>query len=267
MKVAKRSGHDLGESASYSDVLTQHFAAQIPSLGIQRNWVTLTIYMRANQIFIGCLLAIFAIGCGGSLTNHGIAQLRAISAVTNPSAIDVFTDFNLVATNLHVGEGSQYSNQTASDLAVGVRQFGDNQTIVAGNISLGVGDKATLIPYQTGAATVGLMGFLDDATTPAVGKFKLRVIHADRFIGLVDVYFAAPGADLSLETPIITNLNFEEGAGYIELNAGIPSEITITQAGTVNVIGTPLQLTPPSQAVRTLILMENGGPVLNIYND
>lgn len=223
--------------------------------------------MRARHLFFAAAVLISTWGCGGSVTARGIAQIRAISAVTNPTAIDVFTDFNIVAIGLTNGSGAGYGSQPATLLSVGVRQTGTTASIASGNIQAEVGGKYSLIPYQTGTSTVGILALDDSVSAPGAVKFKVRLVHVDRNVGLVDLYFVDPDADLSESTPVLTNVNYQTATGYVELDAGIQKEIVVTQAGTTNVIGNIISATPSSGAVHTLMLLDHSGPALNIYND
>jgi hypothetical protein len=223
--------------------------------------------MKAKHFLFGLLGLVVIAGCGGSVTSRGIAHIRAISAVTNPSRIDVFTDFDIVGSDLTNGEGVPYDDQPSGNLSVGVRQFGTSTTLASGNIAIDVNDKVTLIPYQTGSNTIGILGFLDGTAAPGATKFKARIVHVDRFVGAVDVYFEDPDADLADKTPILAGLNFEGSTGYLELDAGIQKEFILTQAGTKTPIGNALAITGGNGALHTILLLDNSGPALNLYND
>lgn len=223
--------------------------------------------MRAKYILLGIAAIIAVNGCGGAVTARGIAQVRAISAVSNPGLIDVFTDFNLVAVGLQNGGGGGYSSQTADVLSLGVRQTGTTTTIATGNLNAGVDNKYTVIPHQTGSSTVGIIALADDAATPGTTKFMFRFVHVDRNTDGVDVYFLNPDDEPADGTPIISNLDFQEATGYLELAAGTQKQVVLTEAGTTNVIGDPILLTPASGSKRTFMLFNNGGPAVNIYAD
>lgn len=255
--------------ASYCDVRGGRSAALKVRFLASQAGIHWERHMRAKHLLFGLVAGIAVAGCGGSLTNHGIAQIRAISAVTNPTRIDVFTDFNLVASDLVNGEEADYSNQTATFLSIGVRQFGTTQTIASGNLTPGVGQKYTIVPYQAGANAVALAILSDNEPAPAAGKFKIRLTHVDRLVAGVDLYYVDPDADLSEETPVVTNLNYQNATGYVELNAGLAKELVITLAGTTTVVGNEIALTAPDGAFRTLLLLDNGvaGAALNIYID
>ncbi len=212
-------------------------------------------------------MAIAAFGCGGSVTNRGIAQVRAISAVSNPSSIDVFTDFNVVALGLGNGEGAVYSSQPAASLALGIRQSGTTTTIASGNLEAGVNGVYSIIPHQTSASTVGIIALLDNASAPTGANAKARLVHVDRNIGSVDLYYLDPDGELADATPVITNINFQQASGYVDLVAGLQKQLILTRTGTKTVVGSAVALTIPSGSVRTLLLLDDSGPQLNIYAD
>ena len=193
--------------------------------------------------------------------------MRAISAITNPPAIDVFTDFNLVGFDMENGEISGYSNQQATLLAVGIRETGQTNTLVSGNVNPAPGQKITLVPHQTSANTYAIIALDDTTDAPSANMFKVRVVHVDRFTGPVDLYYVDPGADLSQETPVVTDLTFQNNTDYFELPGGLQKEFVLTEAGTTNVVGNSIVFTSPVGGVRTLVLLDNGTPALNIYQD
>lgn len=223
--------------------------------------------MRAKVVIFGLFL-LTILGCGGgALTTRGIAQLRAISAVTDPTSIDAFTDFNIVGTSLEVADATGYSNQTANLLTLSIRQTGTTNTLASATLNAGVDEKYTMFPYQTGASTVGILVAGDNTSAPAAAKCKVRFVHVDRLVGNVDVYYVDPDADLTEEDPVFINIPYQGGSGYIELDAGLQKEIIVTNAGTTNQVGNLISLTIPSLGVRTLLFLESSGPKLNIYTD
>jgi hypothetical protein len=239
---------------------------QIPSI-FEALAIHSMLDMRAKYFLIG-LLGLAAIGgCGGSVTTRGVAQIRAISAVTNPARLVVFTDFNIIGSDMSVGDVTGYGNQTATLMSIGARQFGTTQTLASVNLEPAVGEKFTILPFQNTLNSIGILVFQDGAAAPAAGKFKVRLGHVARLTGNVDLYVVGPGANLSQETPVATNLAFQNATGYLELTAGQPREIILTQTGTVNQIGNSIALTPAVASIRTLVLLESNGPKLNIYED
>ncbi len=222
--------------------------------------------MRAKVIVFG-LLALTILGCGGAVTNRGIAKLRALSAVTTPTSIDAFTDFDIVGTGLEVNNITSYTSQAANNLTVAVRESGQTGTLASASLAAEVDGKYTMIPYMTGLSTVGILLANDTIDLPAVSKGKFRFVHVDRLIGNVDVYYVDPTADLTEETPIFSNVPYQGITNYVELSAGIQKEIIVTNTGTVNQVGNTISITAPSQAVRTLLFLDKGGPSLHIYTD
>ena len=94
---------------------------------------------------------------------------------------------------------------------------------------------------------------------------KVRVIHASPTAQNVDVYVTAPGADLSMETPLLADWPFKSNSGFVELAAGT-YEVNVTPAGdTMPAIG-PLALTVAAGDVTTVIARDavNGGVPLNV---
>ena len=205
-------------------------------------------------------------GCGGASLSNGMAQLRAVSAIENPAAIDVASDVGFVATNLATGVASGFSTHPASNLGAVVREAGTNRILVSGNLNLGP-RRYTLIPYPDSASTYDMFALPHNAGVPGAGKFRLRVVHVDRFGGDLDVYFTNPGADLSLATPVIQDLSFEEVGDYIDLEAGSPKEISITLANSTAPYSSPIALTPGVGTAKTAVVYSHSGPASKVYSD
>jgi len=61
---------------------------------------------------------------------------------------------------------------------------------------------------------------IDDNTPPTAGNVKVRLIHAAQSAGLVDIYITAPGDDISTLSPTVSNFDFKDNSGYLEVPAG-----------------------------------------------
>lgn len=223
--------------------------------------------MRAKHLFLAVAAVVSLVGCGGSVTSHGIAQVKAVDFLTTPATVDVFTDFTFVATGLTVGVASDYSSQTASDLSVGVRQSGTTSTLASASLSAAVNGKYTVFAYPNATNDPALLILTDDFTAPAAASYKLRFVHADRLLGNVDVYVTSPSADLSTSTPILTNVALGGGSSYIEL--GVIGQVTVrmTNTGTTTVVGTPISFTPASGSFKTFAVYQSSGTQTVLYAD
>ena len=223
--------------------------------------------MRTISTIVAAALGLLLFGCGGDTGTSGFTQLRAISAVSVPNQIDVFSDFNTIGANLSNGAASGYSSHPAGTINLGMRQSGTTQTILTGSMTGLLNQRHTIIPHQTGTNSWAMIALVDDAAPAPVTKFRLRLVHVERFEGDVDVYFVEPGADLSTEVPIVTDLPFQTSTGYIELDAGDPMEIRITRANTLEEIGNIVAFTPPGASARTLMIFDDAGTRLQLYTD
>jgi hypothetical protein len=218
-------------------------------------------------LILAAFASVIALGCGGAALSSGTAQLRTISAINSPAAVDVFTDVGAVATNLTVGEASGFSSHAAQIIGVTVREAGTSNILVSGSLNLNVNQRYTLYPYQAGSSTYDMIALVHNAGLPIPGKFRLRLVHVDRFSGPVDVYFAPSGANLALETPVIQNRSFESASGYVDLDSGVSRDITVTEAGTTNIVGSPISINAGSGTARTVVLYDDGSDTTSIYSD
>jgi len=223
--------------------------------------------MRATHVIFGLAALAALVGCGGALTSHGIAKVRGIDALTSPTPVDIFTDFDLVATGLTVGQSSAYSSQTASDLSVGVRQTGTTTTLASTFLTTAPNGLYTVIAFPDAGNTPTVLAMADTFTAPTGTDWKIRFAHVDRLVGNVDVYVTAPAADLSTATPVITNQPLGSASAYVELTNIGQVSVRITLTGTTTTVGPEILVTPGSLSFKTLMLYENSGAKTVLFSD
>lgn len=225
--------------------------------------------MRVKHAFLALCAIAALVGCGGSTTEDsgGEATMRALSVITSPASVDVFTDFELVAVGLVTGEMGGYGSINAGLVGVGVRQTGGTQTIASTDFTAGTGLRYTIVAYPNASNAPAVMAVEDDFTAPVAGKFKMRLFHVDRLIGNVDVYITAPGDSLSASTPVLTNVPFTGATSYVAHSAASQVSIRITTTGTTTQVGPEVLVTPADGSIKTLTLFNSGGPSINLYAD
>jgi hypothetical protein len=150
---------------------------------------------------------------------------------------------------------------------VTVRPAGSSNAILSGSLNLGVNQRYSLYPYQTGSSTYDLIALIHNAGTSAQGKFKLRCLHLDRFTANVNIYYAADGADLTQEVPIIQDLAFESNSGYVELDANLARVLTITLTGSTSPVGSAIPINVGAGNARTLLIFDDGDASAALYSD
>ncbi|MCC7228781.1 MAG: DUF4397 domain-containing protein [Fimbriimonadaceae bacterium] len=223
--------------------------------------------MRVRQFFFFGLVATALVGCGGSVTSNGIANIRGINASSSPALVDLFTDFNLIGFSIPSGQASQYSLQQAQLLTIGVRQTGTTTTIGSANFQPDPKTNYSVVFYPTGASAWSFLFLQDSVTAPAATKFKLRLINTNLGGGTVDVYFTDPDTDLTLETPVFDNIPFTGVTASIDLAAGIAKQIRITPGNSTTPIVPAINLTGVSGATHSLLLWNSAGPKATLLTD
>jgi hypothetical protein len=223
--------------------------------------------MKAKFLVVLTSALLALVGCGGSVTSQGIANVRGVSLTSSPAQVDIYSDFNLIGFGLSIGQVSPYSLQQANLLSVGVRQTGNTGALDSVNANFANATKYTVFAYPVGASALGLFILTDTTTAPAAGKFKLRLVHLDRLQTGVDVYFTDPDTDLTLESPVMQNVAFEDATAYVELLAGVSKQVRLTKTGTTTQVGSSINFTPVIGATQTLAYYDNSGPTVTLYTD
>jgi trimeric autotransporter adhesin len=131
------------------------------------------------------------------------------------------------------GDSTQYINLPAGSYLVGVVPSGATDPAISATIDLVAGTYYTAVAVGDGVnQDLDLILLEDDLSTPAAGKFHLRLGHLAPF---------APGAataDVRLfdGTPVLENVNFGEVTGFISLDAGTYDLIITTPGGGTTLI-------------------------------
>lgn len=223
--------------------------------------------MRVKHVFFVCAVAAALVGCGGSVTSNGIANIRGINASSTPALTDLFTDFNLIGFSIPSGQASPYSLQQAQLLTIGARQTGNTATLASANFQPDPNTNYSVVFYPTGASAWSFLLLQDSVSAPPALKFKLRLINTNLGGGAVDVYFTDPDTNLTLETPIFDNIPFTGVTSSIDLAAGVGKQIRITPGSSTTPLVPPINLTGVSGATHSLLLWNSAGPKATLLTD
>lgn len=202
--------------------------------------------------------------CGGS---HK-AQLRAMDATPQESAIDASLDSNSFASDVAYGTASDYSSVSSGSHTLEIYPQGIATPFIDETISLTSGDKYTVLSANvlSSANTVLLS---DEKSTPASNTAELRIVNASPDLGTVDVYIVSPGKDLSTVSPSISGLAFEAVSTYQSLTADTAYEVyfTIANQKTAEIDSGPV--TYSDGDVRTMVALNGkaGGYTLAVLKD
>jgi hypothetical protein len=209
---------------------------------------------------------VFAVsGCGG---HSDKAQLRAIDATPQESAIDVSLDSNSFASNVAYGTASGYSSVDSGSHNLQVFPLGVATPYINQTISLTSGDKYTVLSANVLSSANALL-LVDETSTPASNTAELRIVNASPALGTVDVYIVSPGTNLNTVSPTISGLAFEAVSTYQSLTAGTAYEVyfTLTNQKTAQIDSGPVTYT--NAEVRTMVALngEAGGYTLAVLKD
>ncbi len=130
-------------------------------------------------------------------------------------------------------------------------------SVINADVALAEDVYYTIIATNTVAAIEPLV-LIDDLTAPAAGNIKLRLVHGAPSVDLVDIYITAPGADINGLTPNLSDVDFKQNSGYLEVAAG-NYQVRITPAGTKTVAIDTGALTLAAGQIRTAIDVETAG--------
>jgi hypothetical protein len=200
-----------------------------------------------------------ATACGDdddSTGPQGEARIRIVHVAPELAEIDLLLDGNTIEEDIPYGTATAYEDVGAGDRNVEVRPTGTATAVITGSVPLTDGADHTLLVGGPGS-DLQVDVLEDDLETPDGGFAKLRLIHAAPNAGAVDVYVTSPGADLALETPILSGAEFGDVLDYSEVEEG-EYEIRVTAAGgLVPVIDETVSL--GSGDIRTAIAVEAPG--------
>jgi hypothetical protein len=183
------------------------------------------------------------------------AQVRVVHGSPDAPAVDVLVDGTKVLDSVVYQDASGYLTVPSGTRNVKVNVYATATSVIDANVALAKDGAYTVIATNTVAAIEPLV-LIDDLTAPAAGNIKLRLVHGAPSVDLVDIYITAPGADITGLTPNLSDVDFKQNSGYLEVAAG-SYQVRITPAGTVAIDTGALTLA--AGQIRTAIAVETAG--------
>ena len=185
------------------------------------------------------------------------AQVRVVHGSPDAPAVDVLVENQVKLTGVAYLGASGYLAVPTGTRNFKVNAAGTSTTVINADVPVAKDVNYTIIATNTVAAIEPLV-LTDDLTAPAAGNIKLRLVHGAPSVDLVDIYITAPGADITGLTPNLSDVDFKQNSGYLEVAAG-NYQVRITPAGTKTVAIDTGALTLAAGQIRTAIAVETVG--------
>jgi hypothetical protein len=221
--------------------------------------------MRNSLLIATASAAVFALftGAAAAQVPADKSWVRVIHAASDAPAVDVLANGSLVFEGLKFKNFTEYTPVGPGAYTFQVNLTGTNTTATGfGPVTLQAGTAYTF--YAVGKAAAGTLRMMisgDDASAPASGSSRIRVVHAASTAPAVDVYASAPYAPLPA-APALTSVPFPFAADYLTVPAGV-YQARVTVAGTKNVAIDSGRLQVTGGTVRTVVALDPetaGGP-------
>jgi uncharacterized protein DUF4397 len=219
-----------------------------------------------KRILTAGLLSLAAVAAGGCGNGSGFdvsnsARVRAVNAVSAGATLAISIGGNRIADNLGYSQATDYNGVDAGEQEVVVQTVVGQVKLVDQQTAFTAGADYTMlvVGQQT---NVSLLNVTDDNSPPPTGQAKFRVINViPGNLLAFDVYFTAPGADLTAATPTLTNITSGNASSYAALAAGT-YQVRITPAGGKTAVVDAGTLTLNAGDIRTALVLPapGGGP-------
>lgn len=185
------------------------------------------------------------------------ARVRVLHASADAPAVDVIVDGTTALSGVPYGAGSDFLELASGPHNLKVNAAGSQTTVIDVDPTLDP-DRAYLAIAVGRLANIEPLLLEEDLTAPQPGELRVRVIHAHPLAGKVDVYVTAPGADLAAAQPTLSDVEFKDASGYLDIPAG-SYQARLTPAGQKQVVYDSGTLNLPAGEVLTLVAAESTG--------
>ena len=205
------------------------------------------------------LLAAAALNAGchdDTSSGSGDGRLRIVNVSPDAPNLALVLDGDTVVTDLAYLGSSDYLDVPAAGHVIQVADATAGATLIDQDITVADGIDYTVLVGDTLGAIKAFV-LTDDNSTPPAGTIRVRAIQGAPTLGLVDIYVTEPGADLTVTTPVATQINFGQVLPYVTTNSGT-YEIRVTTTGTKDVL-IDGSFTVETSQVRTVIAVEAAG--------
>jgi hypothetical protein len=171
---------------------------------------------RLAALVLAALTFAGTAACGGddpAPTEPEQGRVRVVHAIGNAAAVDILVDGIVVSstTPLSYGTKTNYVSLPAGPRQFALRLAGTTTNVVTFGLTVFANQDQSILAagrLDGGTAPQERLVPIRDGASPAAGQASLRVVHASPPVGNVDVYVTAPGADIAMATPVLSNVIF-----------------------------------------------------------
>lgn len=161
------------------------------------------------------------------------ARVRVVHASADAPEVDIAVDNAEVLMNVPFATGSDYLLLPSATYNIDVSASANSQSVINADLMFEPTWDYTIAAVNS-LANIEPLVLNDDNSQPAAGNVKVRLVHAAPSAGLVDIYVTAPGTDINGISPTISDFDFKDDSGYLEVPAG-DYRVRITLADTKTV--------------------------------
>jgi hypothetical protein len=206
---------------------------------------------------LAILLLMIAGFSGCSSNDDDEAFLRVLHGSPDAPAVDVRVDGTIVLSDVSYLESSDYLSVDAGDRLIEVSAAGTDVTVIEAEANLAEEGFYTVIAANL-LASIEPLVLVDDATPPASGNIRVRIVHGAPSAPEVDVYVTEPDADLLTATPDLIDVSFKAVSDYLEAPAGT-YQIRVTVADTLTVAIDSGPITLEDGVIITVVAVDADG--------
>ena len=234
----------------------------------------------ARALVVSVCLAAFALaGCGLNPSGKGTGTtLRVANLIPSSTSVSVTAGGTAYMSGAPFETTTGYQDISAGDYVFNVNIAGATAPAFTIAQTLLNVTAYTFVAFGAPANVSGVL--LTDTlfTNIPTGNFAVRLTNASPTAGLLDIYLTAPGADLSVVSPIVSSIIYQASSGFVNVPLG-NYELRLTRAGTKEVVfdapfpaaaegvgQTVVAYTRGSGRLVNVLLLTTGGPATIINN-
>ena len=175
--------------------------------------------------------ALLLTGCQAVVSSQGGAALRIVQASSDAPGLDFYANSNVLATNIGFGSVTSYVPINAGTYTISADTAGSTQSLAAAKQAFASGTQYTVLVGDDDANLQETI--LQDQSQPAPsGEIALRFLDQAAVVGALDIYLVPAGQKLTVVTPLITGLVYQNTPTYLNVPTGTYT-LVVVPSGTV----------------------------------